>query len=116
MIGDFDPEVRDRAAKSLAQTAAAVFEADATRRLYEEEIGPERCLALPYGVDFAALDASRERFDIAAARRKRRVPDGAQVVLCVGTIEPRKAQVPLVQAFGLIADRHPRARLVFIGA
>lgn len=116
MIGDFDPEVRDRAAKSLAQTAAAVFEADATRRLYEEEIGPERCLTLPYGVDFAALDASRERFDIAAARRKRRVPDGAQVVLCVGTIEPRKAQVPLVQAFGLIADRHPRARLVFIGA
>ena len=36
-------------------------------------------------------------------------------MLCVGTVEPRKAQVPLVQAFNLIADRHPKARLVLVG-
>jgi glycosyltransferase involved in cell wall biosynthesis len=116
LIGDLDPEVRRRAEEALHETAAALFEADATRRLYEAAVGAERCVTLPYGVDFAAIDAERSRFDRTAARRRRGVPDDAQVVLCVGTIEPRKAQVPLVQAFGLIAERHPRARLVLIGA
>jgi D-inositol-3-phosphate glycosyltransferase len=37
------------------------------------------------------------------------------VLLCIGTIEPRKAQIPLAQAFDLIAERHPRAELVFVG-
>lgn len=116
LVGDFDPKVRRRAEECLGQTAAALFEADATRRLYEPDMGPERCVTLPYGVDFASLDAARSQFDRKAARRRRAMPDDVQVVLCVGTIEPRKAQVPLVQAFGLIADRHPRARLVLVGA
>jgi D-inositol-3-phosphate glycosyltransferase len=33
----------------------------------------------------------------------------------VGSIEPRKAQVPLAEAFDLVAEQHPQARLVFVG-
>jgi glycosyltransferase involved in cell wall biosynthesis len=109
------PVVKARAQTALRGAAVALFEADATRALYGPYVDPNRCVTLPYGLDFASLDAARANFDLPSARRKRSIPEDAQVVLCVGTIEPRKAQVPLAQAFGLIAERHPRARLVFVG-
>jgi glycosyltransferase involved in cell wall biosynthesis len=109
------PAVRARAEAALAGAAVGLFVARATSRQYEPCIGSGRCVTLPYGLDFEALATARARFDRAATRRERGVPDGERVVLCVGTIEPRKAQVPLVQAFGLLADRHPDARLVFLG-
>jgi D-inositol-3-phosphate glycosyltransferase len=110
------PEVRARAEAALSRAAAGIFEADATRQLYEPYIGADRCVTLPYGLDFGPIGRQRERFDRSAARRAREVPENARVVLCVGTIEPRKSQVPLAQAFGLVADRHPDAELVFVGA
>jgi D-inositol-3-phosphate glycosyltransferase len=110
------PEVRARAEAAVSRAAAGIFEADATRRLYEPYIGANRCVTLPYGLDLGPLRRERERFDRPAERSARHVPEDARVVLCVGTIEPRKAQVPLVQAFGLVADRHPDAELVFVGA
>jgi glycosyltransferase involved in cell wall biosynthesis len=109
------PEVRRRADAALWNAASAFFEAEATRRQYADHVPPGRSLTLPFGIDLEEIDAARARFDRAAARRVRKVPEHAKVVLCVGTVEPRKAQVPLVQAFGLIADRHPDARLVFVG-
>jgi glycosyltransferase involved in cell wall biosynthesis len=38
------------------------------------------------------------------------------VVLCLGSIEPRKSQTLLAQAFAQIADRHPDAVLALVGA
>jgi glycosyltransferase involved in cell wall biosynthesis len=116
MFGDsLHPDVRARAEAALAGAAAGVFEADATRVLYEPYIRGGPCVTLPYGLDLAALAEARAGFDRAAARRARNVREDARVVLCVGTIEPRKAQVPLVQAFGLVAANHPEAQLVLIG-
>ena len=109
------PEVRARAEAALAQAAAGIFEADATRHLYEPYMESDRCVTIPYGLDFDPLRRERERFDRSAARRARDVNEDAKVVLCVGTIEPRKSQLPLAQAFGLVADRHPDAELVFLG-
>lgn len=109
------PEIRERAERALAKAAVALFEAEATQRLFESKLGDGRSLVLPYGVDLEPIDAARGNFDRVAARREAGIPEDAEVVLCVGTVEPRKAQLPLAQAFGLIADRHPRARLVFVG-
>ena len=109
------PEVRLHAHACLGLAAAVVFPAEATLRLYEPHIRPGRGLVLPCGIDLDRVDLARRGFDAAAARRERSIPLDAQVVLCAGTVEPRKAQVPLAQAFGLIADRHPRAHLVFLG-
>jgi len=111
----FDRDVRERAESALAEARFAVFEAEATQRIFEPLIDDSRCLTLPYGLDMAPIDAKRSSFDAALERKRAGVPADARLVLCVGTIEPRKAQVPLAQAFELIAGRHPDAHLVFVG-
>ena len=110
------PKVREFTEGTLAQARLAIFEADATRRIFEPLIGPERCMTIPYGVDPAPIEMARTSLDAAAARRKVGLPPDERIVLCVGTIEPRKAQVPLAQAFSMVASHHPDARLVFVGA
>lgn len=113
---NLDPEIRQRAERTLSDAALAIFEADATRRLFEPPLRQGRGTVLPYGLDFEPIDAARAGFDRTAARREAGIADDAEVILCVGTVEPRKAQLPLAQAFGSIAEAHPRARLVFVGA
>lgn len=110
-----DPAVRARTEATLAGAAFAVFEAEATRRIYEPLVPAERCRVLPYGLDFTPIDAKRDSFDNAAARRETSLPEDATVVVCVGTVEPRKAQIPLAEAFDRIAERHPDAHLILVG-
>ena len=109
------PTIRRRAEDALAAVSQPLFVATATERQLEPAIGAGRGLTIPYGLDLKPIDAHRANFDRAAARRAAGLPEQAEVVLCVGSIEPRKAQLPLAQAFARIADRHPRARLVFVG-
>jgi D-inositol-3-phosphate glycosyltransferase len=113
--GDLSPQVRERAEASLAGASLVLFEAEATRRLFETRVGEGRGVVLPYGLDLEPIDASRAGFDPTAVRRDVGIAEDADVVLCVGTVEPRKAQLPLAQAFSLVAARHPRAHLVFVG-
>jgi glycosyltransferase involved in cell wall biosynthesis len=109
------PEVKGRAEQALSEAALAIFEADATRRLFEPPVRAGRGVVLPYGLDLEPIEATRRGFDRTAARRKAGIAEDAEVALCVGTVEPRKAQLPLAQAFGSIAADHPRAKLVFVG-
>lgn len=109
------PQLRERAEAAVASAEALVFEADATRRLFEADAGEACCLTLPYGLDLEPIDAWRKSFDNAAERKKAGIPTDAELVVCIGTIEPRKAQNTLAQAFDLIAAKHPRAHLAFVG-
>jgi D-inositol-3-phosphate glycosyltransferase len=115
LLDDFDPGVRERAEAALARASTLVFEAEATKRLYEPVAGSERCAMLPYGLDLGPIDAHRAEFDGAAARREAGIPAEAELIACVGTVEPRKAQVMLAQAFDLIAAEHPSAWVAFVG-
>lgn len=115
LLADFSPEVRERTRQALASASALVFEAEATKRLYEPVAGAERCHMHPYGLDLEPIDAHRAEFDAAAARAEAGIPADAELVVCVGTVEPRKAQVMLAQAFDLVAARHPRAWVAFVG-
>jgi len=115
LFADFDPGVRERAERALGRASALVFEAEATKRLYEPIAGAERCAMYPYGLDLEPIDAHRAEFDLAAARAEAGIPADAELVVCVGTVEPRKAQVMLAQAFDLVAARHPRAWVAFVG-
>ena len=110
-----NPAVRARTEATLSKAAFAVFEAEATRRIYEPLVPAERCRVLPYGLDLAPIEAKRAGFDPATARREAGIPEEATVVVCVGTVEPRKAQTPLAQAFERIASRHPDAHLALVG-
>ena len=113
--GDPDRRVREKGEVALEDTAAVLFEAEATRRIFDAYLKPEQTHVIPYGIDLAPIDAEREHFDRAATRREAGIPEDAELVICVGTVEPRKAQLPLAQAFELIAEKHPRARLAFVG-
>ena len=115
LLADFSPEVRDRTERALAGASTLVFEAEATKRLYEPVAGVERCAMHPYGLNLEPIDAHRAAFDGAAARRQAGIPAEAELVVCVGTVEPRKAQVMLAQAFDLVAERHPSAWVAFVG-
>lgn len=114
--GRLSPAVAARTRRALGEAAFAVFEAEATRRLYEPLLDSRRCLTLPYGLDLGPIDRARAGFDAAAARRRAGIPADARLVVCVGTVEPRKAQIPLAVAFEAIAERHPDAHLAFVGA
>ncbi|HYJ20887.1 MAG TPA: glycosyltransferase family 4 protein [Solirubrobacterales bacterium] len=110
-----DPEVRALGEEALSGAAFAVFEAEATQRIFEPLLDDERGRNIPYGLDLAPIAAKRESFDNAAARREAVIPADAELLVCIGTVEPRKAQIPLAQAFELIAARHPHAQLAFVG-
>jgi D-inositol-3-phosphate glycosyltransferase len=109
-----DPDVRERAEAALSEAAFAIFEAEATQRIFEPLVG-DRGRTLPYGLDLAPIDAKRASFDPALARRQAGLPKDGKVIVCIGTIEPRKAQIPLAQAFERIAAHHPDAHVVFVG-
>lgn len=114
-FGELHPEIRGRADATLAAADGALFEAEATRQQFVDHVGGP-CLTRPYGLDLEALEAERAALDTAEARAALDIPPETKVMVAIGTAEPRKAQIPLVQAFGLIADRHPDALLVVIGA
>jgi glycosyltransferase involved in cell wall biosynthesis len=113
--GMVHPYVRDRASHALAHSAAVVFEAEATRQLLLGQAKPERLVTLPYGIELGAIDAARDHIDRSSMRERLGIEGDTQVLLCLGTIEPRKAQAMLAQAFALVADRYPRAQLVLVG-
>jgi D-inositol-3-phosphate glycosyltransferase len=110
-----DPSVMRHAESVIGTATSAIFEADATRHMYEGMIPPERCRTIPYGLSLEPIDRERADFDAAAARREAGIPADARLVVCIGTIEPRKAQIALAEAFDLIGSSHPDSRLVFVG-
>jgi glycosyltransferase involved in cell wall biosynthesis len=114
--GSLDPYVRAQAEQAFRSASAAVFEAEATRRLFLADAQPERLLTLPYGIEFDAIDAARASYSRADARRSLGIDPDARLILCLGSIEPRKSQTLLAQAFAQIADRHPNAVLALVGA
>jgi glycosyltransferase involved in cell wall biosynthesis len=111
-----DPEIKRRAEGALARADAAIFEAHATRDQYAPYMDAARAIAMPYGIELEPIDSARAQLDRAVARDALGIPQDAQLLLCVGTVEPRKAQVSLVQAFRRVAERHPDARLALVGA
>jgi glycosyltransferase involved in cell wall biosynthesis len=113
--GAISPYVRERFIHALGTTAAVVFEADATRRHYEVWGDHRRFLTVRYGISLTEIDEYRERNDRAVLREARGISNESQVLLCLGTFEPRKAQGMLVRAFAEIADEFPDVLLAMVG-
>lgn len=111
-----DPRVRERAEDALVNASSLVFACEATRACYEPYLRCARCVTLPYGIDIDELDRWQSGFDASQDRRRQQIPHDAMVILCLGTIDPRKGQVPLIQAFAQIADRYPDAMLRLVGS
>jgi D-inositol-3-phosphate glycosyltransferase len=114
--GSLHPYARAQAEEALANATAVVFPAEATRQLFLDHADPKRLAAIPYGIELGAIDTAAQAPDRHELRRRLEVPADAQVVLCLGSIEPRKSQAMLAAAFAQIAERHPRAQLALVGA
>jgi glycosyltransferase involved in cell wall biosynthesis len=113
--GVVHPYVADRFRRALAAATAVVFEAEQTRRLYAPYGDSRRFVHVPYGIPLDAVDAYRLRADRAKLRTAYGFRPSDVVLLCVGTIEERKAQGMLVRAFAEVAAGHPEAVLALVG-
>jgi glycosyltransferase involved in cell wall biosynthesis len=111
-----DPHIRSSCLDSLGAADALVFEAEATRALYELVAGAGRTAVIRYGIDTAAIGRYGEEMPVEAARAKLGLPVDRKVVLVMGTVEPRKSQTSIARAFARLTDRFPNWMLVFVGA
>jgi glycosyltransferase involved in cell wall biosynthesis len=110
------PLVKTRAEDALASAAAVVFEADATRELFAHHGDPSRFVTVPYGIDVEEIERFSASVSRAEARRRLQLPVDATILLCLGTVEPRKAQTALAEAFSSVAPNNPNVILAFVGA
>ncbi|MFN8215854.1 MAG: glycosyltransferase family 4 protein [Solirubrobacterales bacterium] len=109
------PGFEPRLGAALGWADRVIFQAGESAALFAPLVSEERRLTLPYGIDLERIDASRAALDRVAERRRLGLPLDADLLVCLGTVEPRKAQAALVQAFDLVADQHPRAHLALVG-
>lgn len=113
--GQVHEYVAERAVHALRDARHAVFEAGATLEQYQPLLADDAGMVLPYGVSMHEIDEYLAGTERSSARHTRGLDDEELVVLCMGTVEPRKAQLMLAQAFaGARIDRP--ARLVIVGA
>jgi glycosyltransferase involved in cell wall biosynthesis len=109
------PEVRSSVLRAFARAPAIVFVADATRAAYSAIGDRARLVTIPYGIPLEEIAEFRRTADRCAIRQAAGIPMDATVLLCVGTVEPRKAQAALVVAFAEVAPEFPEAVLVLVG-
>ena len=107
--------VRSCIRRALASTAAAVFEADATRAAYRGALDADRMVTVPYGIAVGGIDEFRAGHDRDQLRQSLGLDPHATVLLCIGTFEARKAQAALALAFAEVASTNPDAVLVLVG-
>ncbi len=93
------PYVMERAERSLRAAGRVVFEAAETQRLFAEHLSPGVGVVVPYGVDLDGIAGYRDAVDRRALRAELGLGADTRTLLCLGTIEPRKGQLGLAQAF-----------------
>lgn len=102
--------------RALIDPSPTVFVSGYTARLWRKHHPLADCRLIPNSVaaGSAALSAHRTRDDIC---KELGVDPGVLLMVCVGTINERKSQLDLVNAFaGLDHEDRERARLVLVGA
>ncbi|HYU60226.1 MAG TPA: glycosyltransferase family 4 protein [Solirubrobacterales bacterium] len=110
-----DDHVVERFRAAVESPATLVFEADATRDLYSGYADAARLRRIDYGIPLAEIDRYRRDADREALRTKHGIALGDRMVVCVGTLQPRKAQTSLALAFAQAGSEAPEATLVFVG-
>jgi D-inositol-3-phosphate glycosyltransferase len=113
--GQPHPHVRTRVERALGEVATLVFPARATEELFAGYADPGRLTTVPYGIELPEIDAARRLHTPPNLRRDLGIADDAKVLLCLGSIEPRKCQAMLTQAFDRVAAAHPTAQLLLVG-
>ena len=116
------PYVQERAIAAFGQASLVTFVADATRRMYLRFAAPEggagdsrRFVVVPNAVDVGLIGRYRRDFRRESARAAHGIRPDDRLIVCVGAIIPRKGQAVLARALTLLAEEHPKARVVMVG-
>ncbi len=104
-----------RMQRAMRNAEALVFPAEGTRRLFLDYADEDRLITAPIGLMLDEIDRYIERVDRRQLRQRLDIAEQATVILCLGTIEPRKGQTALAVAFRELAERFPDAVLVLVG-
>ncbi|GIM66122.1 hypothetical protein Pve01_87390 [Planomonospora venezuelensis] len=110
------PAVLAATREALASSDEVLFVAESTRQLYADLVPTAAAALVPYGLDIAATDALLAASPRDRTRADLGIPLDRRVLLCVGSVEPRKGQLALARAFrrlGAVADH---ASLYIVGA
>jgi glycosyltransferase involved in cell wall biosynthesis len=111
------PYVVERTRLSLGAASRVVFEATQTLRFYEELLAPGAGVVVPYGVDLEEISRFRHANDRDELRGRLDISPDTLALVCMGTIEPRKGQLNLAQAFAhSTALRGADIQLILVGA
>ncbi len=112
---DIAPEVGNSFDEAIRRAAAMVFVSTRARDAFLDDVPDAPAHALPYGVDADRMRQEAAGIDRRAFRAEAGYADDEILVACLSMVGFGKGQSRLAQAFDLIADRHPRARLVMVG-
>jgi glycosyltransferase involved in cell wall biosynthesis len=117
-FGDNPPDehVCAQARRAIEQASLVCFVAGATMQRFTDAIDPpddERFARIEYGIPLAEFTPGR--YDRARIRAAHGFTTDDRVLLCAGTVEPRKCQSSLVLALDRIIGQHPDVQLVLVG-
>ncbi len=107
--------LRRETASAARRADAIVTGSEASRRDLVEGLGvaPAKVAAIPYGVEGRFR---REPDPERLARLRTRIALPAPLLLCLGTVQPRKGQREVLEAFSIVRDRvRPAPGLLFVG-
>ena len=113
--GTPDEGVADAFRAAFASADAVIFEADATKDLFAEILGPDNGVRVDYGIDLDRIRVRRRLENRSEDREKFGFTPSEVVILCMGVFEARKAQGLLAYAFGRISSDFPNAVLALVG-
>jgi glycosyltransferase involved in cell wall biosynthesis len=121
LLGDFSPKFWKRALQRVHRRLPLnlvdrVVVSSSVMKSDLEALGTSTAIdVIPNGVDTKRFQPAASAEEKEALRRKLGLPSGVPLVLSIGPIIPRKGTDALVDAFGRIAQRNPRAVLVLVG-
>lgn len=108
-------EVVERLRVALTTANAVIFESEATREMLQQMEPAARTRCIRYGIELDKITQYEQTHDRDAIRRAFGFSPADRVLLCIGTLTERKAQIPLVNEFATVLDEFPNAKLVLVG-
>jgi D-inositol-3-phosphate glycosyltransferase len=108
-------QVEARMRHVLAE-AHTIFEAEATLELYASQIPGLRGRHIHYGIEVGEIELYCQNHPRDQVRAELGYEPGDLLVLCMGVIQERKAQLALLTAFSQVASTFPQARLALVGS
>lgn len=110
------PEILAATLRALASSDDVLFVAESTRQLFREHIPDAASSTVPYGLDITAIDRTLATTRREAARAELGIALDRRVLVCVGSVEPRKGQLSLARAFARLGSQGEQASLYVVGA